>query len=109
MRITTPGIIATPPFSPLAPIPTVPAVPATANPETDAQWYQVVDTDGAGVNLRMEPDTGAAKVSVVPEGMRVIGLAMPARNATGDTWVHVRYGDKEGYVRVAFLQPVPAP
>ena len=76
-------------------------VPDVVEPETQTQTQEVVEmtymwtTDG--VNLRSEPNTDSAVVTVLGVGtqMRMIGEE--------DGWVKVSFNDQEGYIRADFL------
>jgi len=76
-------------------------VPDVVEPETQTQTQEVVEmtymwtTDG--VNLRSEPNTDSAVVTVLGVGtqVRMIGEE--------DGWVKVRFNDQEGYIRADFL------
>lgn len=76
-------------------------VPDVVEPETQTQTQEVVEmtymwtTDG--VNLRSEPNTDSAVVTVLGVGtqVRMIGEE--------DGWVKVSFNDQEGYIRADFL------
>lgn len=76
-------------------------VPDVVEPETQTQTPEVVEmtymwtTDG--VNLRSEPNTDSAVVTVLGVGtqVRMIGEE--------DGWVKVSFNDQEGYIRADFL------
>ena len=76
-------------------------VPDVVEPETQTQTSEVVEmtymwtTDG--VNLRSEPNTDSAVVTVLGVGtqVRMIGEE--------DGWVKVSFNDQEGYIRADFL------
>lgn len=76
-------------------------VPDVVEPETQTQTQEVVEmtymwtTDG--VNLRSEPTTDSAVVTVLGVGtqVRMIGEE--------DGWVKVSFNDQEGYIRADFL------
>ena len=76
-------------------------VPDVVEPETQSQTQEVVEmtymwtTDG--VNLRSEPNTDSAVVTVLGVGtqVRMIGEE--------DGWVKVSFNDQEGYIRADFL------
>ncbi len=76
-------------------------VPDVVEPETQTQTPEVVEmtymwtTDG--VNLRSEPNTDSAVVTVLGVGtqVRMIGEE--------DGWVKVSFNDQEGYIREDFL------
>lgn len=76
-------------------------VPDVVEPETQTQTQEVVEmtymwtTDG--VNLRSEPNTDSAVVTVLGVGtqVRMIGEE--------DGWVKVSFNDQEGYIRANFL------
>ena len=76
-------------------------VPDVVEPETQTQTSEVVEmtymwtTDG--VNLRSEPNTDSAVVTVLGVGtqVRMIGEE--------DGWVKVSFNDQEGYSRADFL------
>ena len=76
-------------------------VPDVVEPETQTQTSEVVEmtymwtTDG--VNLRSEPNTDSAVVTVLGVGtqVRMIGEE--------DGWVRVSFNDQEGYIRADFL------
>ena len=76
-------------------------VPDVVEPETQTQTQEVVEmtymwtTDG--VNLRSEPNTDSAVVTVLGVGtqVRMIGEE--------DGWVKVSVNDQEGYIRADFL------
>ena len=76
-------------------------MPDVVEPETQTQTPEVVEmtymwtTDG--VNLRSEPNTDSAVVTVLGVGtqVRMIGEE--------DGWVKVSFNDQEGYIRADFL------
>ena len=76
-------------------------MPDLVEPETQTQTPEVVEmsymwtTDG--VNLRSEPNTDSAVVTVLGVGtqVRMIGEE--------DGWVKVSFNDQEGYIRADFL------
>lgn len=76
-------------------------VPDVVEPETQTQTQEVVEmtymwtTDG--VNLRSEPNTDSAVVTVLGVGtqVRMIGEE--------DGWVKVSFNDQEGYICADFL------
>ncbi len=76
-------------------------MPDVVEPETQTQGEEVVEmtymwtTDG--VNLRSEPSTDSAVVTVLGVGtqVRMIGEE--------DGWVKVSFNDQEGYIRADFL------
>ena len=76
-------------------------VPDVVEPETQTQTQEVVEmtymwtTDG--VNLRSEPNTDSAVVTVLGVGtqVRMIGEE--------DGWVKVSFNDQEVYIRADFL------
>lgn len=76
-------------------------LPDVVEPETQTQTQEVVEmtymwtTDG--VNLRSEPNTDSAVVTVLGVGtqVRMIGEE--------DGWVKVSFNDQEGYIRADFL------
>ena len=76
-------------------------MPDVVEPETQTQTPEVVEmsymwtTDG--VNLRSEPNTDSAVVTVLGVGtqVRLIGEE--------DGWVKVSFNDQEGYIRADFL------
>ena len=76
-------------------------MPDVVEPETQTQTSEVVEmtymwtTDG--VNLRSEPNTDSAVVTVLGVGtqVRMIGEE--------DGWVKVSFNDQEGYIRADFL------
>lgn len=76
-------------------------MPDVVAPETQTQTPEVVEmsymwtTDG--VNLRSEPNTDSAVVTVLGVGtqVRMIGEE--------DGWVKVSFNDQEGYIRADFL------
>ena len=76
-------------------------VPDVVEPETQTQTPEVVEmtymwtTDG--VNLRSEPNTDSAVVTVLGVGtqVRMIGEE--------DGWVKVSFNGQEGYIRADFL------
>ena len=76
-------------------------VPDVVEPETQTQTSEVVEMTSMwttdGVNLRSEPNTDSAVVTVLGVGtqVRMIGEE--------DGWVKVSFNDQEGYIRADFL------
>jgi uncharacterized protein YgiM (DUF1202 family) len=59
-----------------------------------ADTEMTVRSSGGDVNLRLEPSTRSLVLDKLPRGTKVTVLNM----VDGGKWVHVRVGDKEGYI-----------
>lgn len=53
-----------------------------------------VTSGGGDVNLRLEPSTRSQVIDKLPRGTKVTVINM----VDGGKWVHVKVGDKEGYI-----------
>jgi uncharacterized protein YgiM (DUF1202 family) len=76
--------------SPLA-VPTSPPAPGFI---TVADGMMTVTSSGGDVNLRLEPSTRSQVIDKLPRGTQVTVINM----VDGGKWVHVKVGDKEGYI-----------
>lgn len=100
----------TPPPSPTptpAPEPTPTASPGIAI----GRYVRVSGTEGAGVSLRQEPDTGSPRLAIGLEGEVFIVVGGP-RVAGGYTWWLIRDPTNEarqGWAVANYLQPVEGP
>ena len=125
----TTGAIATtrPPVAPLAPqAPSMMSPMATANritvmatvnarddsgglpPAVNGQVVTVTASDG--IRIRREPSTDAEVVAGVDGGnvLTVVEESVPGNDGSS-RWVHVRYAEKDGYVRSDLVGPVHTP
>jgi hypothetical protein len=72
--------------------------------------YRVVNTNGAGLNVRQEPTSESRPLTVVADGTEVQVTGVGTSPDDGATWYRVQVGNTTGYVRQEFLQPVtPTP
>ena len=76
--------------SPLA----TPVLPSSPRLITVADTEMTVRSGGGDVNLRLEPSTRSLVLDKLPRGTKVTVLNM----VDGGKWVHVKVGDKEGYI-----------
>lgn len=74
-----------------------------------SNFAAVTFTDGQGVRLRDNTDTGANVVGMVPEGAIVQIVEGPKLNKDGTPWYHVNHAGKHGYLMGTFLVPTDAP
>lgn len=72
-------------------------------------YAAVTFTDGDGVRLRDNTDTGANVIGMVPEGAIVLIVEGPRFNTDGTPWYHVNHAGKHGYLMGTFLVPTNAP
>jgi len=72
-------------------------------------YAAVTFTDGTGVRLRDNIDTGANVVGMVPEGAIVLIVEGPRFNSDGTPWYHVNHAGKHGYLMGTYLVPTNAP
>jgi cell wall-associated NlpC family hydrolase/SH3-like domain-containing protein len=72
-------------------------------------YAAVTFTDGTGVRLRDNTDTGANVVGMVPEGAIVLIVEGPRFNSDGTPWYHVNHAGKHGYLMGTYLVPTNAP
>lgn len=59
-----------------------------------ADGTMTVSSGGGDVNLRLEPSTRSQVIDKLPRGTKVTVINM----VDGGKWVHVKVGDKEGYI-----------
>jgi polysaccharide biosynthesis protein PslG len=74
----------------------------TATP-ADGPRVRVVGTEGQGVSLRARPSTSAQRVTVAPEGARLVVVGEDAQ-AEGRTWKNVRYNGLTGWVAAQYVR-----
>jgi len=72
----------------------MPASPPAQGFITVADTEMTVRSAGGDVNLRLEPSTRSQVIGKLPRGTKVTVLNM----VDGGKWVHVKVGDKEGYI-----------
>ncbi len=84
-----------------------PSSPTTARPSGGR--VQVANTDGQGLNLRVQPSTSATIAAVLPEGT-ILEVVGPDRQNEGRTWKNVRAaGDGSAWVAGEYVVPVSTP
>ncbi len=71
-------------------------------------YAAVTFTDGQGVRLRDNTDTGANVVGMVPEGAIVLIVEGPKLSKDGTPWYHVNHAGKHGYLMGTYLVPSTA-
>lgn len=70
-------------------------------PVVSAQpWLKVQNSGGTGVNIRRQPASDADILTFAPNGERIAVLAVRS-----DNWLHVRYGNVQGFASAALLFP----
>lgn len=70
-------------------------------PVVSAQpWLKVTNTSGTGVNIRRQPSSDSDILTFAPNGDRIAVLAVRS-----DNWLHVRYGDIQGFASASLLFP----
>jgi cell wall-associated NlpC family hydrolase len=74
-----------------------------------AGFAAITFTDGQGVRLRDNTDTGANVIGMVPEGALVQIVEGPRYNDDGTPWYHINHAGKHGYVMGTYLVPSDAP
>lgn len=74
-----------------------------ADPVQPRDYATVVDTDGAGLNLRAGPGAGQRRLLKIPEGARVY-VRGDAVTANGYRWYPVAYGGRNGWVVSRWLR-----
>lgn len=74
-----------------------------------SDYAAVTFTDGQGVRLRDNTDTGAKAIGMVPEAAIVQILAGPRVSADGTPWYQINYAGNQGYVMGTYLAPSAAP
>jgi uncharacterized protein YgiM (DUF1202 family) len=72
----------------------VPILPSSQRIIAVADTEMTVRSGGGDVNLRLEPSTRSEVLDKLPRGTKVTVLNM----VDGGKWVHVKVGDKEGYI-----------
>ena len=86
-----------------------PAQPASASGAADPTrptLVRVVNTDGLGVSLRVQPSARAARATVAPEGAR-LEVVGEDRQSEGRTWRNVRQpGGPAGWVAAEYTRAV---
>lgn len=100
--------------STVVPPPTIPTSPPPPTPSGP----QVVTVQGRDpLNVRLLPDPSAAVIALIGAGADVLVLEQDVIGADRTIhWVHVRVGDRDGYVRAEFVNaahpsagPIPTP
>ncbi len=82
------------------------STPAQPSP-TPLPQARIINTGGAGVNVRLKPSTSAQIAGIAAEGTLVELLGETERDETF-TWTHIRTPDGlEGWVVSRFLEPQP--
>ena len=102
-----------PPVEPTTPLPIeTPAPTPTASPDIAVGRYvRVINTDGAGVSLRQDPDVNSVRVGIGYEGEVFIILDGP-RQMGGYVWWKLSDPDDEtqqGWSVANYLEPVDHP
>ncbi len=78
----------------------MPARPAGSILLTVANQEMTVSNSDGYSNLRQKPSTSGKLLDRLPEGTKVIVI----EKVSGGTWVHVKVGNKEGYIRTKLLK-----
>ena len=78
----------------------MPAPPSGSILLTVADQEMIVSNSSGYANLREKPSTSAKLVDKLPEGTKVIVI----EKVSGGTWVHVKVGNKEGYIKTKLLK-----
>lgn len=82
-------------------MPAVPSAPSLVQ----AAYVEMIVSDGSGyANLRQKPTTHSKLLYKLPQGTRVAVIA----KASGGSWLHVKVGDMEGYIKATLLKAEPS-
>ena len=77
-----------------------PDLPVASLAQTVADHEMTVSNSYGYANLREKPSASAKLLGKLPEGTKVVVIEKVA----GGAWVHVRAGDKTGYVKANLLK-----
>ncbi len=77
-----------------------PNLPACHLAQTVADQEMTVSNSYGYANLRDKPSTSGKILDKLPEGTKVVVIEKVA----GGTWVHVKAGDKIGYIKANLLK-----
>jgi uncharacterized protein YraI len=72
---------------------------------TVGQPATVMGTNGDGLNLREGPGYDFTVIVVMPEGATVRVIGGPQRDARGNLWWNVQWGEKSGWALADYLAP----
>ena len=76
------------------------AVIATSAIATAADLEMTVSNQYGYANLRQGPGTTNKLLERLPEGTKVMAI----EKVSGGAWIHVKVGDKEGYIQAKLLK-----
>ena len=77
-----------------------PNLPVVSSAQTVADQEMTVSNSYGYANLRAKPSTSGKLLAKLPEGTKVVVIEKVA----GGAWVHVKAGDKTGYIKANLLK-----
>jgi uncharacterized protein YgiM (DUF1202 family) len=77
-----------------------PNLPVASLAQTVADQEMTVSNSYGYANLRAKPSTSGKLLGKLPEGTKVVVIEKVA----GGAWVHVKAGDKTGYIKANLLK-----
>ena len=77
-----------------------PNLPVASLAQTVADQEMTVSNSYGYANLRAKPSTSGKLLDKLPEGTKVVVIEKVA----GGAWVHVKAGDKTGYIKANLLK-----
>jgi Bacterial SH3 domain len=77
-----------------------PSLPVVSLAQAVADQEMTVSNSYGYANLRAKPSTSGKLLGKLPEGTKVIVIEKVA----GGAWVHVKAGDKTGYIKANLLK-----
>jgi uncharacterized protein YraI len=76
------------------------AIVAFSEAAAAADLEMTVSNQSGYANLRQGPSTSNKLLERLPEGTKVMAIEKVA----GGTWIHVKVGDKDGYIKANLLK-----
>lgn len=68
---------------------------------------KIVNTDGDGVNMRQQANSGASVLNVLPEGALFTVMGGPFADKQGNNFYRVDFNGQAGYVTIAYVGSAP--
>ena len=77
-----------------------PPLPSASAYQNVADTEMTVSNKYGYANLRQKPSASSKLLDKLPQGTKVIVI----KKVSGGSWVHVKVGDKEGYIQTNLLK-----